>query len=56
MSRLTQLQRCCLRHGKIFSASGGHRSYKDWNSAGPVVLADLNNFAPKLFVLFFNFM
>ena len=45
------------RHGEIFSASGGHRSYKDWNSAGPVkVLADLNNFAPKLFVLFFNFI
>ena len=29
------------------------RSYKGWNAAGPVkVLVDLNNFAPKLFVLF----
>ena len=46
------LEAYLYRHGEIFSATGGHRSYKDCNSAGPVkVLEDLYNFASKLFVL-----
>ena len=52
-SHVTKYQ--CTVMAKSFQPVVVSRSYKDWNSAGPVkVLADLNNFGPKLFGLFFN--
>ena len=51
----SKIQQTSSDMAKSFQPVVVSRSYKDWNSAGPVkVLGDLNNFAPKLFVLFFN--